>query len=118
MEKGNALGFRVETQQGTVEGEIPFGSVKAVPLDAQTTAKITLSPAKDLDIGSGHGHRLETTAEGGVVGLIFDCRGRPIQIPEDQSLRREKLLEWFQALNAYPEVVYEHLKPGETKEAS
>jgi len=118
MENGNALSFRIEYQQSAVEGGVPFGSIKAVPLDAQTTAKLVLSPAKNLDIGAGHGHRLETTAEGGVVGLIFDCRGRPIQIPEDQPSRREKLLEWFQAMNAYPEAVYEHIKSGEGKEAN
>lgn len=118
MENGNALSFRVENQQSVVEGDVPFGSIKVVPLDAQTTAKLMLSPAKNLDIGAGHGHRLETTAEGGVVGLIFDCRGRPIEIPEDQSLRRERLLEWFQALNAYPEVVYQRIKSGEGQKAN
>jgi hypothetical protein len=56
--------------------------------------------------------------EGGVVGLIFDCRGRPLQIPEDQSSRREKLLEWFQAMNMYPEAVYERIRLGEVKEAN
>ena len=118
MENGNALSFKVESQQSVVEAEVPFGSIKVVPLDAQSTAKLVLSPAKNLDIGEGFGHRLETKVEGGVVGLIFDCRGRPIQIPEDQSSRRQKLLEWFQALNAYPEDVYEQIKSVGDKEAS
>jgi hypothetical protein len=33
-------------------------------------------------------------------------------------MRREKLLEWFQAMNAYPESVYERIKTGEGKGAS
>jgi uncharacterized protein (TIGR01319 family) len=119
MEKGNALSLRVENQEGVVvEKDVAFGSIKVVPLDAQSTAKLVLSPAKNLDVGRGFGHRLETTVEGGVVGLIFDCRGRPLQIPEDQPSRREKLLEWFQALDAYPEAVYERIKSGENMEGN
>jgi len=119
MEKnGNALNFKLDHQEGVVEGDVPFGSIKLIPLNSKSTAKITLSPAKDLDVGTGPGHHLETTVEGGVVGLIFDCRGRPLQIPEDQASRREKLLNWFQALNAYPEAVYERIRSENVKEAN
>ncbi len=112
---GNALSFRVESQKNVNEEDVPIGSIRVVPLDSQTTAKLSLSPAKNLDVGSGFGRRLETTVEGGVLGLIFDCRGRPIEISEDQPTRRGKLLEWFQAMNAYPEDVYESVRSGETK---
>lgn len=115
---GNALHFKLEQPQGVVEDSVSFGSIKVVPLDSQSTAKITLSPSKDFDVGAGPGRHLETTVEGGVVGLIFDCRGRPLQIPQDQPSRREKLLEWFQALNAYPDAVYERIKSEKTKEAN
>jgi uncharacterized protein (TIGR01319 family) len=115
---GSPLSFRVELQTGVVEGDIPFGSIKVIPLDSESTAKLVLSPARNLDVGEGYGHRLETTVEGGVVGLVFDCRGRPLQIPEAQSSRREKLLEWFQAMNMYPEAVYERIRSGEIKEAN
>jgi len=115
---GNALSFKVDHKEGVVEGDLPFGSIKVIPLNSKSTAKITLSPAKDLDVGAGPGHHLETTVEGGLVGLIFDCRGRPIQIPEDQASRREKLLNWFQALNAYPEAVYERIRSEKVKGAN
>jgi hypothetical protein len=114
---GNALKFKVDHQEGVVEGDVPFGSIKVIPLNPNGTAKISLIPAKDLDVGTGPGRHLETTVEGGVVGLIFDCRGRPIQIPEDQASRREKLLSWFQALDAYPEAVYERIRSEKAKEA-
>jgi hypothetical protein len=33
--------------------------------------------------------------EGGVVGIIVDARGRPLQLPSDDALRRRKLIEWL-----------------------
>ena len=116
LEKGgNALSFKVEHENHIVEDNIPFGSIKAVPLEPNKSAKLVLSPAKDLDVGRGSGHGLEATVEGGVVGLIFDCRGRPISIPEDPASRRQKLLEWFQALDMYPESVYGRIRSTEVK---
>jgi len=112
---GNALSFKVEDEARVVEDNVEFGSMKAVPLEQGKTAKLVLSPAKDLDVGRGPGHGVETTVEGGVVGLIFDCRGRPIQLPEDQAARRQKLLEWFKALDAYPESIYERIGQVEGK---
>jgi uncharacterized protein (TIGR01319 family) len=116
---GNALTFRIEDKKGlVVDGDVPFGSIRVIPFDSRNTAKLLLTPAKELDVGKGLGHQLEATAEGGVVGLIFDCRGRPLQIPEDPKTRRGKLLEWFQAMNAYPETVYERIRTGEVRGAS
>jgi len=115
----NALGFRIEDQKGgVVDGNVPFGTIRVVPLDVQSTGKLLLTPSKELDVGKGAGHQLEASVEGGVVGLIFDCRGRPLQIPEDPAVRRGKLLEWFQAMNVYPETVYERIRDGEVKGAN
>jgi len=114
---GNALRFRCEHDGEVLEEDVPFGSIKVVPLESPSTAKLELTPTKGLDIGSGPGHSLEATVDGGVVGLIFDCRGRPISIPMDPASRREKLLEWFRAMNAYPEAAYERIRPQEVKVA-
>jgi len=38
---------------------------------------------------------------GGVVGVIFDGRGRPLSIPKNDTERRAKLEEWYKAFNAY-----------------
>jgi hypothetical protein len=37
------------------------------------------------------------------VGLTIDCRGRVFDVPEDKVLRNKKLVEWFRAMNLYPE---------------
>jgi len=87
----------------TVKEEVPFGAIKLIPLPDGETAKASIHPARQFDVGKGHGHSLETTLYGGVVGIVVDCRGRPLQLPEDVSQRSAKLLEWFQAMNLYPE---------------
>jgi hypothetical protein len=108
--EGTALTFKVEEEEHVVEGEVPFGSIKVISLESHKTARLRLSPAKHLDVGRGPGHTVETTVEGGVVGLIFDCRGRPLSIPDDPFTRRQKLLEWFQAMSAYPKTAFESIR--------
>lgn len=86
-----------------VEEEVPFGSMKVIPLEEGKTAKARIQPSRQFDVGKGYGRTLETTVNGGVVGLIIDCRGRPLQLPENVSERNAKLLEWFRSMNLYPE---------------
>ena len=77
-----------------------------VPLEPGQTAKATLRPEKGLDVGAGKGRDREVTLQGGVVGLIFDCRGRqPFRLPEARAARIAKLNEWNEALDIYPAAV-------------
>ena len=62
-----------------------------------------LKPAKNMDIGAGAGEEVKTDIYGGTVGIIFDCRDRPINIPSDPEKRLESLRSWSRALNEYPE---------------
>ena len=48
------------------------------------------------------GEMIKTTVFGGEVGIIFDCRNRPIFISEDPELRVKELKYWSSALNEYP----------------
>jgi uncharacterized protein (TIGR01319 family) len=64
-----------------------------------------LKPARGFDMGAGPGKAKETRVEGGVVGLIVDCRGRrPFVVPETPAERVPWLLRWGKALDAYPDV--------------
>lgn len=97
---------------GTVELTMPdktkiketliSGGIKIIPLKESETAKIEIKPKRGFDVGAGSGRGLTTTVEGGVVGIILDARGRPLTLPDDDEKRREKLIEWFAALDAYP----------------
>jgi len=37
--------------------------------------------------------------QGGVVGVIVDARGRPLQLPAEPTTRLSRLQEWLRALN-------------------
>lgn len=93
----------LDTGDKKIEEEVPFGSMKLIPLPDGQTARAVIQPTRQFDVGKGYGHTLETTVNGGVVGVVIDCRGRPLQLPEDAEQRNAKLIEWFKAMNLYPE---------------
>ncbi|PJA29862.1 MAG: methylaspartate mutase [candidate division Zixibacteria bacterium CG_4_9_14_3_um_filter_46_8] len=102
------MSYRFEMPDGSViEDKLGVGEVKLVKLgfDEKSSlpakAKAILNPAKNLDVGRGKGNKVETEISGGVVGIILDGRGRPFQLPEDNSTRVSKLKEWMGALDVY-----------------
>lgn len=84
----------------TVDGvthEAAFGSLKLVPMDSGLRDAV-IRPARKLDVGAGPGRDLTTQVEGGAVGLIIDCRGRPLTLPDDPAARIAALRQWHTAL--------------------
>ena len=93
----------LESPDGSkIEEELGFGEVKRVKLAESQEAKAIVTPYKKFDVGNGPGRTVERTVMGGEVGIILDARGRPLSLPEEEAVRRERLLKWFQALEAYP----------------
>lgn len=88
---------------------VNFGDLVRVHLGIGEKAKAIIEPTKNFDVGAGKGKVSEVEVEGGVVGLIIDCRGRPLQIPEDPKARVEKLSKWIKALDVYPQDKYQEL---------
>jgi hypothetical protein len=86
----------------TYEKEMNFGEIVKVPLPERAEAEATLHPRKDFDIGAGNNKPLETTVEGGIVGVILDARGRPLSLPSDAGERRDKVIGWYESLDVYP----------------
>lgn len=85
------------------EFNLKYGEMKLFPLKTEEKAKVNMRPLRGFNVGEGKNKRLETSVEGGVVGLIFDGRGRnPLIIPADENDRVEKLLEWIEVMQAYP----------------
>ena len=80
------------------ETRVPFGSIEVLPLGVGEQAEVEILPGRGLDVGAGKGRPRRATVEGGVVGLIIDARGRPLQLPGDPEARIAKLTEWHQAL--------------------
>ena len=83
---------KVAINEGSLEMlEVPYEPVK-----------IEIQPSRGIDVGAGKGEPLSSTIYGGVVGLIFDGRNRPINLPKDSSDRIQNLLNWSAAVNEYP----------------
>ncbi len=85
-----------------VSRELIQGEMFVIPADREDEVTAEIKPAKGLDLGAGKGQEVKTTLRGGVVGLIFDGRGRqPFVLPEQQSERVGKLQEWSEATGEY-----------------
>ena len=82
--------------------DIQFGELHRYPLPLGEKAKLKLHPSRRFDLGAGNGTPIETEAMGGVVGLVIDTRGRPLEIPTDSEQRVAQLTKWHTALDAYP----------------
>jgi uncharacterized protein (TIGR01319 family) len=88
----------------TVKDRLVFGEVRHYPLPPDSKATITLHPAKAVDVGEGAGASVTRQMQGGVVGVLLDGRGRPLQLPADQSARITALKKWFEAVDLYPKL--------------
>ena len=100
-----ALEASVTMPDGAVVKEIlKAGELKVVPLPVGQTARAQLKPTYGMDMGNGDGVAIEVEVYGGVVGLIFDTRGRPLNLPKDDRERIKKLQSWNAALNMYPKL--------------
>ncbi len=89
----------------TVKERVKGGEVKRLELPERQAANASIKLHGDLDLGAGSGRELITMIEGGVVGVIFDGRGRPLALPEEQDKRKNMLAEWIRSLRMYPDDV-------------
>jgi uncharacterized protein (TIGR01319 family) len=99
----NVLKMKIEYDGGKREEHLgKYGEVKLIPLPVNKKAKISLHPEKGFDVGNGKGKEIEVAVQGGVVGTILDCRGRPFRLPQDKRKRIEQLNKWFAETGLYP----------------
>jgi hypothetical protein len=82
--------------------DVMAGSIEVLPLRPNEQALLTLFPSPNVDVGLGPGERARAAEEidGGLVGLIIDARGRPLNLPNEETERQARLLQWHQALGA------------------
>ena len=83
-------------------GALAFGDLKLLPLGTEERATVEVRPAKNVDLGSGKGTPVTREVRGGVVGLLLDGRGRPLQLPSDNQARLKALTKWYRAVDLYP----------------
>jgi hypothetical protein len=99
---GKCFDYELTVGGATRRGEVAAGEISLVPLALGQTGELTAHPTRHVDLGAGRGKALEATVHGGVVGLVLDGRGRPLEVPEVN--RAEVVARWARALDAYPEV--------------
>ena len=85
-----------------VTQEVPCGELRLYPLELGEKAAVKLQPSRRFDLGEGRGNPVEAEVMGGVVGLVIDTRGRPLEIPSNSAERVSQLTKWQAALEAYP----------------
>ena len=83
--------------------EVRYGELNQIEA-AYEEIKAVLTPAKGVDVGAGQGEQIITTIYGGQVGIVFDGRGRPLEIDSSSSKRILNLKKWSEAMNEYPEI--------------
>ncbi len=97
-----AVSVSIDMPDGTAfERAIEFGEILKVPVAGGVNVKAVIYPESNFDVGSGPGKALETTVEGGEVGIVIDARGRPLKLPEDKEEGRKTLLMWYESLGVY-----------------
>ena len=78
------------------------GTMRVVPLAVDEEATLSLKPTRQVDCGAGRGIPVERRVRGGVVGVMLDGRGRPLQLPPKADERVRALKQWHEALDLYP----------------
>ena len=86
-----------------VKDQLAFGELRLFALEPGMKANVTLRPAKSVNLGTGAGAAMTREVMGGAVGLLLDGRGRPLQLPAEQSARVAALKKWFNAVGLYPQ---------------
>ncbi len=105
---GTAVTITVERQKGEAETvEVRYGSITVIPLRPDQRASLSVKPAPGFSVGGGEpGKTLKTEpgqeVKGGMVGLIVDARGRPLELPANPTARRNIVHQWWDAMEAVP----------------
>ncbi|MBK6912004.1 MAG: glutamate mutase L [bacterium] len=73
---------------------VPFGELLLFPLAPGDEIKATIKPEKGFDVGAGSGKEIQATLHGGVVGLLIDTRGRPLDLSPQTENRVAKIQKW------------------------
>ncbi len=74
--------------------ELKYGSLETLPLAIGETGKLSIQCLHGADIGFGPGRGGTIPVSGGALGVVFDGRGRPLDLPGDPVRRRELIKKW------------------------
>jgi len=82
------VALAVQSRPGQQPLLVRSGEQVTLDLAKGTSQEVELQPAREVDLGAGAGRPIRRTVQGGVLGLVIDCRGRPLLPPPVHSSRR------------------------------
>ncbi len=87
-----------------LEESLLFGEIKVFQLGEGELAEVEVTPTRQFDLGEGRGRKITKEVTGGVVGLVIDARGRPLDLDGSKGKEPMKnvLSKWNRAFDAYP----------------
>ena len=74
--------------------DLKYGSLETLPLSSGEAGKLTIQCLRGADVGFGPGRGGTISVTGGALGVVFDGRGRPLNLPADAVRRRELIKKW------------------------
>lgn len=74
--------------------ELKYGSLETLPLQSGEVGKLAIQCLRGANVGFGPGRGGTIPVSGGALGVVFDGRGRPVQLPDDSVRRRELIKKW------------------------
>ena len=74
--------------------ELKYGSLELLPLATGESGKLAIQCLRGTDVGFGPGRGSTITVSGGALGVVFDGRGRPLELPTDAVRRHELIKKW------------------------
>jgi hypothetical protein len=75
--------------------DLKYGFLETLPLANGEVGTISIQVARGVDVGFGPGRGVKSMqVTGGALGIIFDGRGRPLDMPSDPVRRRELIKKW------------------------
>jgi hypothetical protein len=74
--------------------DLKYGTLETLPLASGEVGSLTIQGLHGADVGFGSGRSGTIPVSGGALGVVFDGRGRPLDLPSDPVRRRELIKKW------------------------
>ena len=82
--------------------DVKFGTLSILPIDFGEKVSLHIRPLHRFDIGmGGPGKAGKVNAVGGVLGIVIDARGRPVQFYQDQEKNIKRNQVWRKTFQKY-----------------
>lgn len=80
--------------------EVKQGSLATLPLASGETGLLSLDLLHRTFVDGLIDPETPIKIHGGICGIVFDARGRPVQLPKDENAKRERYKRWMFMLGA------------------